>query len=188
MKTKLTKREKRIVREELKNQEFLNKKVRILETVIHKDKIRTDEIPEYGKRPKIQENPDSIISMILEWCKGRADVIGRWSWGQDRQWSEGEWENIIKLNLDELSKLTWYEIFKQETGTHRRRKKHHDMDIEEICIEAYKRWIRIGLEDYDTIFRFRFGGEKRLWGFTEINKFFLIWWDPKHKIRPSDLN
>jgi hypothetical protein len=38
----------------------------------------------------------------------------------------------------------------------------------------------------DTIFRFRLGSTKRLWGFRVVNHFEVIWYDPNHEIYPTE--
>lgn len=38
----------------------------------------------------------------------------------------------------------------------------------------------------DAIARFRLSGQERLYGFLIDNEFHLVWWDPEHKIWPSE--
>jgi hypothetical protein len=88
--------------------------------------------------------------------------------------------------LETFSNLAWADISAQTTGSGDRHKKHHDMDISQICREAQNRWQEIGLFQYDTIFRFRLSGTQRIWGYRILRKFWLVWWDPIHKIYPLD--
>jgi uncharacterized phage-associated protein len=50
--------------------------------------------------------------------------------------------------------------------------------------EAQNRWIEIGLEEYDTAFRFRFANTVRAWGVRLEGHFYLVWWERHHKIYP----
>jgi hypothetical protein len=169
-------KQKRENRDQQKQIELEGKKARLLERLL----------PENGKLPKKQKNPDSIMQYKMEWCSKQADLEGKWSWGQQRQWSSQEWDSIIKPNLETFSNLTWSEILAQTTGDNGRHRKHHDMEISLICTEAQNRWQDIELSEYDTIFRFRLGGRERLWGYRELQKFNLIWWDPTHQIYVTD--
>jgi len=60
------------------------------------------------------------------------------------------------------------------------------MSIDLICDEAFERWLEIGLEEYDTAFRFRFSNKQRLWGYRIFTKFNIVWWDPEHMIYPAE--
>jgi hypothetical protein len=42
------------------------------------------------------------------------------------------------------------------------------------------------LDDLDELFRFRLGNKPRLWGIIHEGVFFPVWWDPEHKIYPTD--
>ncbi|MEP7350514.1 MAG: hypothetical protein ABI668_11285 [Sphingorhabdus sp.] len=71
------------------------------------------------------------------------------------------------------------------TGGRDRHKMHHNMDVDILADEAQYRLIEI--EKFaDTIFRFRLGSKKRLWGFRIVNKFEILWYDPGHEIYPTD--
>jgi hypothetical protein len=58
------------------------------------------------------------------------------------------------------------------------------MDLGGLSDEIQSRWQEIEL-DYPEVFTFRFSGTERLWGFRIINKYFIVWWDPKHELIPS---
>jgi len=38
----------------------------------------------------------------------------------------------------------------------------------------------------DEMFRFRLGGTARLWGFRANRTFHVVWWDPLHKVYPTE--
>jgi len=90
--------------------------------------------------------------------------------------------------LCDLAKLTWRDIERQRTGGRKRHRKHHDMPVDKICTEAQEDITKRKLDlvfDSD-IFRFRFAGEQRLWGFRRGRVFHVVWWDPDHKVCPSE--
>ncbi len=189
MEKKLTPKQKRLFREEVKQLQDENKKVRLLERPEFSKKVRIAYSPTDQKRPKQQQNPDSIMQMQMEWCENSADLDGTWSWGQNRQWTIQDYDECIKYNLEQLSKLTWSQIYEQQTGGLRKRKrhrKHRDIEIAVICNEAIQRWNEIGLEEYDMAFRFRFSNLQRLWGYKIVHKFKVVWWDPEHRIYPTE--
>jgi hypothetical protein len=124
----------------------------------------------------------------LTWCKTKADRAGAWSWKEQRAWTEKEWETQILPNFKDLEKLAWSEIlFEQKTSAkgQKRVPKHHKQEISSLVKEAQDRWIEIGLEQYDTVFRFRFGGTTRAWGVKLQGHFYLIWWERYHNIYPT---
>jgi hypothetical protein len=41
-------------------------------------------------------------------------------------------------------------------------------------------------DDEDVVYVLRCSGERRLYGFLRENVFHILWWDPKHKIWPSN--
>lgn len=88
----------------------------------------------------------------------------------------------------EIGRLTWREIEAQQTGGKRRHRKHHSQDVESLCTDAQKdfRRAKLGETFGEEVFRFRLSGEKRLWGFRVGRVFHAIWWDPHHKVYPTE--
>ncbi len=85
--------------------------------------------------------------------------------------------------MSEMSRLTWAEILSQTTGGRERRKKHHVQSWDSICPEAQARWIEIERTE-DELFRFRVGGQERIWGVRQGPVFLVVWWDAEHRIYP----
>ena len=52
--------------------------------------------------------------------------------------------------------------------------------------EAKQRLIAIRQDDRDGLWRFGLTGKERVWGIRDDDMFFALWWDPCHKICPSD--
>lgn len=127
----------------------------------------------------------SRLALRMSWCITDADTDGEWSWSEPRAWSDDEWAKIIKPGLDNQSQLTWREIDAASSGSGH--KMHHGHEVGDICAEAQARWLERGLEQFDTLFRFRIGGQKkRAWGYIVQAHFRLVWWERNHKIYPVD--
>jgi hypothetical protein len=59
--------------------------------------------------------------------------------------------------------------------------------VESFSPEAKKRLKEIDLDDYDGLWELRVSGKPRVWGILNHNIFYLVWWDPDHKVCPSHL-
>lgn len=90
-----------------------------------------------------------------------------------------------------MAALEWREIEAQQTGGHRRHRRHHDQPVTNICTEAQKDWMKARLGDTfgdRDLFRFRLSGEQRLWGYRVGATFHVVWWDPDHLVYPTEKN
>lgn len=203
---KLSKADKRKLRQEEKAQSRKTKSIRFsssVESLVTKT-VKIAPIPNLNvKIVKVQEQPDHSKSVSksvyipneenfsntcnLTWCTTMSDREGVWSWQEQRCWNEQEWKNQIFLNFSLLEKSTWSEIlFEQKTPAKGDKNvpKHHPQEIATLVEEAQDRWMNIGLEEYDTAFRFRFTGTIRAWGIKLQGHFYLVWWERYHKIYP----
>jgi hypothetical protein len=167
----MSKREARVERENQKRLKNLEKAARLRERMPPDKEIR------------IGADPASAFHMTMTWTCESPDIEGAWSWGQPRQWEDAIWDGVIEPKLREFSRLTWSEIDTFASGSGH--KMHHNMDTESICDEAQYRMIEI--DQYsDVIFRFRLGNKRRLWGFRTVANFEILWFDPEHKIYPTE--
>lgn len=158
------------------------------QTLESKKPININSRPEFlSKKPVFNTNP-STYQAAMTWCASIADVADSWSWREARQWTEQEWESEICSKLDSFEGTKWSEIVAMTTGSGRRRKArrklNHSQEIHTLDPEAQERWRELNLEQFDTAFRFRFGGTKRSWGIQHGSHFYLIWFERKHKIYP----
>ncbi|WP_285404054.1 hypothetical protein [Luteibacter sp. ME-Dv--P-043b] len=120
----------------------------------------------------------------MTWCITASDKVGEWSWGEPRKWADGEWKETIYPGMEMLAPLTWGEIESLNSGGSHRM--HHEQDLGSIAPEAIQRWHEIGLGQFDTLFRFRIGGQKsHAWGYILQTHFFFVWWERLHKIYVS---
>lgn len=196
----LSKKEKRLLRKQKKQDKFEKAKSRILSQFPENEKLpRIAGNPTGSDGPRVSgsidasklsserspraHEPVSRFGSLVTWCRTRCDREGEWSWGESRNWSTQEWEEIIIPAFRNFQRLTWGEIDRQNSGTGH--KMHHPHALGELCQEAIDRWVLIGLEEFaDLVFRFRLGNTKRAWGFILESHFFLVWWERDHNIYP----
>lgn len=184
------KREARIARKNQKILERQEKSARLVEAVVEDMRPRIAGLVEASTVPRLLENPKSIMQMRMEYrMLDSADRDGEWSWGQHRNWCSPKHgpDNAcaVRSLMIEMSGLYWHEIHDQRTGGKDRHKKHHSQSWDSLCAEAQTRWVEIE-RDEDELFRFRAGGTGRVWGYRSGQVFFVVWWDPEHKIYPLD--
>lgn len=122
----------------------------------------------------------------VDWCISKADQIDTWTWGEPRKWSDDEWENVIHPPMRQFRELTWKEIDQLSSGTGHRM--HHDHEVGDLIPEAQRRWRDLDLEQFDSVFRFRLGATKRVWGFIVQAHFYFVWWDRNHSLYPTDVS
>jgi len=178
-KPKLSRKEKRLLAKQDKEEKFNQKKEHLISNLKEVTDAKT---PQSKSNPINSKNPDEYHTMKVEWDCKTPDIKGEWSWSIKRKQLIADKEEIHEfLVLTQSS--TWNEILNQSSGGKKRIKKHHYQEVSSFISEAQKRWFTL-YGEYDTAFRFRLGGKKRLWGYRIKNKFFVIWWDPTHKIYP----
>lgn len=133
------------------------------------------------KQPKAIADGGRFDSQVT-WCITRADRAGRWSWHEDRAWTENEWNQTISPAFSQFEKMTWRQVdsFSSETG----HKMHHGHEVSDLVKEAQVRWVALDLEQFDTVFRFRLGGTRRAWGYVVQAHFHMVWWERRHRIYP----
>lgn len=106
-----------------------------------------------------------------------------WSWKID----EATLQKIISF-MTEMERLTWRQVWDQQTGGQRRRgAKHKFIPVTHLCDTAQLRLEELGIVEWDQLFRFRTGFKERLWGAISGDSprvFYPIWWDPDHRICP----
>jgi hypothetical protein len=138
-------------------------------------------IPEAA--PRAGADPGSIYHTVMTWTDEHADRTDQWSWGQQRDWGPEVWTTVIEPKLKQWVLLRWSEIERFTTDNGHRM--HHSMSTETICNEGQERLIEIDLY-VDELYRFRLGNKRRLWGRRIVSEFQIVWYDPEHRIYPTD--
>lgn len=126
---------------------------------------------------------DNYLSQHVTWCITKADRADAWSWREKRDWDQDEWDKDIQPAFNIFVKSTWRQIDEMNSGGGH--KMHHPQDVASLIKEAQNRWIVLKLDEYDTAFRFRIGGQKKHgWGYRLGAHFHFVWWERQHKIYP----
>ena len=133
--------------------------------------------------PKAPEGASRFASPVT-WCITRADQDGAWSWKEERAWSANEFDAIIAPAFLQFARISWGEVDQLTSGTGH--KMHHAQEIGSLVDEAQNRWLERGLEEYDSVFRFRLGATRRAWGYIVQSHFRMVWWDRYHSIYPTE--
>lgn len=149
--------------------------------------LGADKVPR-SNTPTKNTSPKSIAPNDYEmsWCISRSDGVGEWSWKEARAWTEAEYqEEISKLN--QYAGQKWHRVtndYKTKAKGGKQVPLNHSQEVSSLCSEARGRWEELELYEYDTAFRFRVGGTKRIWGFVLQGHFYLVWYERKHNIYP----
>jgi hypothetical protein len=107
---------------------------------------------------------------------------GEWGW---HLLNDSDARKLLDF-LAEIAQLTWSEIRAQTASG---RKRHHDQSIERLCSDAQRRLTELERDDMGpTMFRFRVGGPIRFWGYAVDGIFYAVWWDPRHRVYPTEPN
>jgi hypothetical protein len=84
--------------------------------------------------------------------------------------------NVIG-RLKHFETMTWSEI----EGP-----KNHSVSCESIVRDAQRRLQEINQDDVDELFSLRLSGKERVWSIRDGSVLKLLWWDPEHKVCPSE--
>lgn len=87
---------------------------------------------------------------------------------------------------DVHQKLTSYEG--QRWGEIKGSRNNHcgSMEIDKLSPEARARLEEIRLDDTAHLFKLNCGGPARIWGIADRNMLQILWWDPEHKVYPTE--
>jgi hypothetical protein len=109
----------------------------------------------------------------------RYDADTDWSFAPDGKPSVN---NVFTI-LRGLEATTWASVM-QASGGRSVGTNSHYISIDKLCADAKRRANTICLDEKE-LFSLRLQGDVRLWGIIEPNGcFFVIWFDPNHKVYP----
>ncbi|WP_143220886.1 hypothetical protein [Actinomadura sp. CNU-125] len=154
-----------------------------------------------GKKAKLRPSPEVVRKPLPRCLSGvahdgegdhhplwrlsllDAEYDGEWHWRVDRSTSA-----MLVRFLSDMERLTWREIWDQRTHSKRRdSQKHKWIPVTSLVKTAQDRLAELRLDEFEEMFRFRVGNMGRLWGVLSEESprvFYVIWWDPEHKICP----
>lgn len=152
-------------REQRKADRLAKQKTRLAKAAEH---------PTLGKQPKIPAFDSDAEARVL-WSFSHFDP---YDWRNDKSAAHVSFTSVAS-RLKEYSGRSWGEI---ETD----RSRDHPCDPASLCPDAQRRLTELNFDDVDLLFRFRFDGTQRLWGFRDRAHFIVLWWDPDHGVWPVE--
>jgi hypothetical protein len=107
----------------------------------------------------------------------------------NRPWKFKPTKNEATKILEQMADIgntVWSEIEKIKGPTGQPR--HHSHPVAKFDPKAQRDLANAELDDIigDEMFRFRLGSTRRLWGFRRDRTFHVVWWDPQHKVYPTE--
>lgn len=132
--------------------------------------------PEAAKTP-LTADPRDFLQCHPRWRFSLLQLDGPYGWSAlslaDAQELTG--------SLRQLERRKWSEIFV------RSKKHNHSVTVDLLSPAARKELRRHQLDDRDELWSLRITGRQRVWGILEEDVFYLLWWDPEHRVCPSML-
>ena len=148
----------------------------------NKKKAKWESEPKGSKQATFIE-PD-VLSQTPVWSFLRTDFDGI---PKTRKvvWRRLSIDDIVSMfeHLKSYEQRTWNAII------HENRRRDHPMPISTLINEAREYLTNtLRIDQGDEIFRLRFEGKIRLWGFKKPGSrvFEIIWFDPEHEIYPVE--
>jgi hypothetical protein len=66
------------------------------------------------------------------------------------------------------------------------KKQNHPVPVKGLCSDAQRRLQELKLLDVEEVYCLHLSGKERIWGIRDLNVLILLWWDPDHKVCPSE--
>ncbi len=131
--------------------------------------------PPAGKTPKLNESPPSDAKALFNWR-----VADRYI---DYHYDKLGWcncESAVVLLSDVVKELQSYEGLSwqkiREKSTH-----NHSWKFDELPKDLRERLIETKLDYLSELYQLALDSDCRIWGFKDITRFYLIWYDPEHE-------
>jgi hypothetical protein len=131
--------------------------------------------PNPQKVPRGGGKAESYDQEPFRWRTVKVDCDGPFGWGNAAP--DLLFRHIIP-KLHEFETMYWHQLRGGTAG-------HHECEVTGMCKEARDRLVRLGLDEYDTLFSLRLTGRQRVWGIRDRGILHLLWWDPDHAVYPS---
>jgi hypothetical protein len=139
-----------------------------------------------AKKSGIENDPQSYYGSNPIFSFVKYDANAPWAVSSN----EKPVTDSVFNNLRGKESMTWNGIM-QESGGRGHGTNNHYVSIENLSKDARRRIADIGLNE-DELFSIRLQGDVRLWGVIEPEdgngKFYVIWFDPEHKVYPIRRN
>ena len=111
---------------------------------------------------------------------------GRWSWRFSDVDTGGPfaWKKLdAKLLQTIQDRLGAFERYNKDEL---KKANCHPVSLDDLCQDAQKRLRTKRRDDLEALWSFRINSRVRVWAIQYDNVFHLLWWDPNHKVCPSE--
>jgi len=132
------------------------------------------ELPNPQKKPRIQEEPEKLGSLLFRWRVNKRYVDfdhSEWGWGK---LSCKDFFNMLIERLHDYEQMTWDSLSQRSSC--------HPMPVENIEPEAQKRLCQVCSNEVDSLYQVDVNPKCRIWGHRDRAIFYLIWHDPNHTV------
>lgn len=131
-------------------------------------KPRIETYPKDNKIPKEGEGPRKF-----KWSFRYAELDGPWGWNKI---SMEKFLKDILNKLQDFETMSWPEI---------EGRNNHSISVEKLDSKAKKRLKELKLCSI-KLFSLRLTNKERVFGLKEENILYILWWDPKHEVCPTE--
>lgn len=128
--------------------------------------------PRVAKEPKSPEAED-LNRQRIHWS---FECFDKYRW-YGRDYKPAYFTDIAD-HLKSFEACTWGQVVSN-------RPREHFIPAADLCSEARRRLQSLKAADADPLFRFRFDAKRRLWGIKRAETFYVLWWDPEHRVCPG---
>lgn len=151
-------------------------------------------MPKTGKRGRSASKIPSAVPKSIKYGFHLDTQKFRWTlryciWEHDG-WKNTSIEKLAEIvcKLQDFEKQTWGEIKKASGGkSEGHGNNNHSIPITELPKREMKLITGKGYkEQYDKVFSLRLTSLERLIGFVDMDELRILWFDPEHKIFPSN--
>lgn len=135
------------------------------------------ENPSVKKLPNERNHLSDANSQGPAWKFSLFDPEGPFGDGHDKLDRSTVVDEILP-KLKSFESMTWTQIM--QSGS-------HPISCDRLCKEAEHRLEARSLDDNDEVFSLRLSGRNRIFGIRQNDCLQILWWDPDHKVCPSQL-
>jgi hypothetical protein len=128
------------------------------------------------KEPKAVERVE-FLNLKAAWRVNKIQLVDPYGW---HQLTLPEIDHI-REKLAIFESMTWSEIFVRD------KKRNHAIPVHDFRCEQARRWMKRNMADQPELWTIRFTGPERVWGIFSEGAYQIVFWDPEHRIYPTQL-
>jgi len=133
--------------------------------------------PLSSKKPRGSALADNVEKSHFMWDTKQAEFDGLFSW---KGCSHETLLTEVIPKLQACQSISWESL--GQNGS-------HQVSTNQLCKEAFAR-LKEHIDpdgNIDRLYSLRLSGKQRIWGFRDRHMLCILWWDPEHRVCPSQL-